>query len=292
MLEENSLDYICVGSSHAYCTVNPLEIWKQTGLRGFVLGTQTQPLEASYHYIVEAFKTQSPKVVILEGYMAKLVLEQASGAALFDAIDPIPFSKNKVDMINCMIPEGEREAYFFNVLKYHTRWKELLTRGTSNFFNLEISSHKGYYAFEESVNAINRHSDYEKVKEIDLDKQNLEYLNKIQEFVELKGAKLVIMLAPYETNNPDVAGRIKSERIWATEKGIQIIDYSLLLDELEINPKTDYYDTGHLNVSGARKASRYLANSLLEVGLVPQKNECDEIYSKDYNAFIQAFPEK
>ena len=66
-MEENTLDYVCVGSSHMYCTINPLEVWKQTGAAGFVLATQQQPLVASYHYIKEAFKTQSPKYVILEG---------------------------------------------------------------------------------------------------------------------------------------------------------------------------------------------------------------------------------
>jgi len=54
-LEENTLDYICLGSSHMYCTVNPLEIWRETSIPGFVLATQQQPLRASYYYLKEAF---------------------------------------------------------------------------------------------------------------------------------------------------------------------------------------------------------------------------------------------
>ena len=50
-IEEDSLDYIGVGSSHMYCTINPLEVWKESGVTGFVLATQQQPLAATYHYI-------------------------------------------------------------------------------------------------------------------------------------------------------------------------------------------------------------------------------------------------
>lgn len=285
-LEQNSLDYVCVGSSHAYCTVNPVKIWQDTGLRGYVLATQEQPLEASYYHLKEAFKTQSPKVVILEGYMAKLTLDKASDAALFDAIDPIKLSKNKYTMICDIIPEGNREAYFFNLLKYHTRWKEFINSGVNQFFDEPIKNYNGYSAFLKVQKNSNKHSDYEKVKEQPIDEQNLEYMNKILELTKENNAELLLLIAPYEANNPQVAGIMKSEREWAKQNDVSLLDYSLLLDQIKIDGSTDYYDSGHLNVSGAYKASGHLADYLLEMGLVATENTTDAVFKTRLNDFL------
>lgn len=48
------------GPSHAYAAFSPLAIWEETGIRSYVFATQQQPLWATYTYIKEALKKQSP----------------------------------------------------------------------------------------------------------------------------------------------------------------------------------------------------------------------------------------
>lgn len=291
-LEENSLDYICLGSSHAYCTVNPLEVWNKSGLRGFVLAPQCQPLEATYHYVVEAFKTQSPKYVFLEGYMAKNVLSDASEAVLYDAIDPLNLSSNKIAMINRLTSGDEYEPYLFNILKYHTRWKELINNGAKNFLHQPIDTYKGYNAFIGTEARTVRESNYDLAEPVAIPKDNLEMYNKILKLVKENHAELILMIAPYhETDDKRIVGIMKSQHIWAEENGVKVIDYSGLLDEIGINT-TDYYDSGHLDVSGAKKTSSHLADYLLEIGLKKSPSPMDEIYKRDYEAFVKKYPEQ
>lgn len=124
-LEEDSLDYICVGSSHAYCTVNPLEIWKKADLAGFVLATQKQPLDISYYYIKEAFKTQSPEVVLLESFMIAYEDEYAPDA-VHSALDPLRPSFNKLQLIHDVVDFENRPEFYFDMEHTSTTTDRLL----------------------------------------------------------------------------------------------------------------------------------------------------------------------
>ena len=62
---EDSLDYLYLGSSYAYCDVDPAVIYDQTGLTGYVLAGPEQTLSQTYWYLREALETQSPSLVVL-----------------------------------------------------------------------------------------------------------------------------------------------------------------------------------------------------------------------------------
>ena len=66
---ENEYDVMFFGSSNAYCSFNPLVIWKETGVKSYVFATQQQPMWATYHYMVDAFKMQNPELVVVDVLM-------------------------------------------------------------------------------------------------------------------------------------------------------------------------------------------------------------------------------
>lgn len=282
-LEKNSLDYVCLGSSHAYCTVNPLEIWNESGLKGFTLATQEQPLVASYHYLVEAFKTQSPKVVFLEGFMGYTDYKEEAG--LYAAADPMRFSLNKLKMIHRMVPKGQRENYYFNVLKYHSRWKDVTASEVNDALNQPCDFYKGYAAVQGSKTYGNLTVDYGSVAAAELPEKNLWAMEKIRALTEREGAELVLLLAPFGERTNVLAG-MKAMREWAEANGVRVVDLAVNADELGLAPE-DYYDSSHLDVSGAAKASRYLAEVLEEYGLSPRT---DPQWDKDFQAYREAQP--
>ncbi len=57
---------IFLGSSHANAAFAPAQMWREQGFTGMYC-TLSQPMWVSYHYAVEAFKRQTPRVVVLEG---------------------------------------------------------------------------------------------------------------------------------------------------------------------------------------------------------------------------------
>lgn len=287
-LDNNTLDYIGVGSSHMYCTLNPLDVWKKSGAAGFVLATQRQPLGASYHYIKEAFKTQSPKYVILEGYMICAEETHDSGV-LYDAIDPLKPSFNKFQMINKLVPYDQRPNYYFNILKYHSRWSSVTADEINSIFDKHIDTYKGFVALQGSFSGNNHIPDYENTKDVQLSEYNLDILNDIYELTKSHNAELIIMFGPYESDSVGLIEKIKAEIKWAKQKDVPVLDYTQLLDTIGIDAESDYYDAGHFDVSGAAKASSHFADYLLEKGIGKNNSIDTEKWLSDYNAYVEAF---
>jgi len=66
--EENSVDLLVLGSSHAFEDVNTGTMWKNYGMAAYDLCGSIQPMWNAYYYLREALKTQTPKLVVLEAY--------------------------------------------------------------------------------------------------------------------------------------------------------------------------------------------------------------------------------
>ena len=124
--KRNTLDVLAFGSSHAYASINPIEIWDKTGLQSYVLATSNQPIWITYYYMKEALKFQKPKVMILDVHMiVDYDKEYGTEAMNYTALNEMKFSKNKVDAIRASAPKKDRVYYYFDLFKYHSRWKDL-----------------------------------------------------------------------------------------------------------------------------------------------------------------------
>lgn len=291
-MENDTLDYICVGSSHMYCSINPLEVWDQTGAAGFVLATQQQPLMASYHYIREAFKTQSPKIVFVEAWMGSAG-ELHDSAVLYDALDPLKFSLNKLQMIHNLVPKGERKAYYFSLIKYHSRFLGMSLREMAIFakslFITPMDTYKGFAPLDGDCEASNLLPDYDAVEAAQLSQYNLDSLHNMKELIEANGAQMVLLFAPYGTQDAGLVSTMKGMQQWARENGVEVLDYAIMLDTLSIDPQEDYYDGGHLDVSGAAKLSRHFARWLAEKGITNTPGVDTAKWQTDLDAYLAEF---
>ena len=61
-IEENTLDVLCMGSSHGYSAFQPNTLWNEFGLTSYVLCSQRQTAATTYYLLQEALKYQKPKV--------------------------------------------------------------------------------------------------------------------------------------------------------------------------------------------------------------------------------------
>ena len=291
-LEDNTLDYICVGSSHMYCSLNPLEVWAESGAAGFVLATQQQPLMASYYYIKEALKTQSPKVVFVEAWMG-IAEDSHDSAVLYDAIDPLKPSLSKLQMIRDLVPEGERKAYYLNLIKYHSRWQEMtlyeIKSFVESFFVTPVDNHRGFVALDGTHQSENRVPDYDAVEAVSLSGYNAGILADMQALIEAGGGEMVLLFAPYGTCEDTYIAKMKGMQQWAQENGVEILDYAQMLNELSIDPNEDYYDDGHLDVSGAAKISLHFARWLEDKGITNTPGVDTVKWQADLDAYRTEF---
>ena len=279
-----SVDILGIGSSRMYCTLNPLVLHHDTGLRAYLLSTQQQPLAASYYYLKEALKTQRPQLVILEASLASRPEAETGEAELRDCLDPMRWSENKSAIIRRLVPQNQQSSYYFNFIKYHQRWKELSRKDFSFGWLDDRDPLRGFIFALARQGADCRQWSYDGVEAEPLPPENLQTLRDIAALARENGAELVMLISTNELVEEE-QGALKSLHLFCQEEGIRVLDLNLVYDQLALDNAQDYYDEGHLNIFGAIKATRYIGQSLsedfgLEVSAAPIDAEIAENYDK------------
>jgi hypothetical protein len=263
--EPDSFDVLFFGSSHMYCSVDPAVFYEETGLNSYVFATQQQPLWITYHYMVEALKTQRPELLVVETHMAIQEEDYLDEGTNHTAIDPIPMSKNKLEMIYASVPEGERRFYIFNIMKYHNRWELLEKEDFVRTFERTRDPDKGYVRLVDVSKDV-VWEDVSGVTESRVGTQkNIEYLNRIIDLAEQENIRLVLFKSP---SNATVEEKMFYNGVaeLAAKRGVEFIDFnsSEHYDAIGLNIREDFYDQRHLNEAGMRKFVPYFSRLLVE----------------------------
>ena len=231
--KENTIDVIVIGDSEAYCSVSPLEMYRDYGFTTFVSATPAQYSRESYSILKKVAERQKPKVCVLETNLL--------------------FRENP--QIISILPRLEAD---FPIFKYHDMWKNIFD--SESKIEASDNSFKGYH-YLEGIVPPDEHKKPEKTDKIkQITVENSTYLNKIIDFCKASDIKLVLVSTPsvknwnYEKHNALIR--------LSEEKGIPFVDLNLE-KSLDIDWNTDTPDSGdHLNYSGAYKVTSFLANYL------------------------------
>lgn len=169
-----------------------------------------------------------------------------------DAIDKMRFSSNKVDAIkNSVENEEDRMSYYLNIIKYHSRYKEIDVADIKTAFFGYTIDNKGYIALEETGYVFDNTNELTN-NEIEIYKKNIEYLNKIINLAKEENIKLIIVKTPTSYGKEDMA-RLNYVKRVANENDILFLDYMNDMDDLNLDYSKDFYDAGHLNKNGSIK---------------------------------------
>jgi hypothetical protein len=263
--EPDSFDVLFFGSSHMYCSVDPAVFYEETGLNSYVFATQQQPLWITYHYMIEALKTQRPELLVVETHMAVQEEDYMDEATNHTAIDPIPMSKNKLDMIFASVPKGERRFYIFNIMKYHGRWEYLEKEDFVRAYEKTTDPDKGYVRLSEVSDDV-VWEDVSSVTESRVGTpKNIEYLHKIMDLAEKENIRLVLFKSP---SNATVEEKMFCNGVAeaAAQRGVEFIDFNTRehYEAMGLDIKEDFYDQRHLNDTGMKKFVPYFSKFLVE----------------------------
>ena len=257
---KNEYDVMFFGSSNAYCSFNPLVIWEKTGVKSYVFATQQQPIWATYYYMKDAFKRQSPDLAVLDILMLSKNDEYYDDGVNYTFCDNMPFSIDKVRLAYASAPKGERLGLLLRFLKYHTRWSELekedfeYRRGNMSDYS------KGFYVLTSKTDKA-VHTDLENVTDtLPITEKNREYLEKIIKLCQDKNVRLMMVKAPSNSTEEDKKYYNETEKI-AKENGIEFVDYNMYYDEIGLDMREDFFDERHLNIYGAEKFSDYFVEN-------------------------------
>lgn len=247
--KEHTIDLLVAGDSESYTSVSPMDLWDKTGIAAYDCGQPGQRIQETYYVLKTAFRTQSPKMVLLETN------------TMFR--DP-GFLKN------LQMSLTEPLSYYFPIFKFHNAWKAL--------FDGPGILQNAYKGFEIRNKVVSYEGDEEYMKETK-DKTDIPevvriYMEKIRNLCRKNGAELVLMSAPSPKNYDYKKHNALEE--YAKEKDIPYIDLNLKYRDIGIDWKKDSYDKGdHLNILGARKVTDYMGKYLQDNYGLPDRRGDD-----------------
>lgn len=322
--EKSDIKALFLGTSHVYNGVNPMEIYKESGIAVYDLSTSSQPIEASRYILEDALERTKLEYVFLDA--SSLFVNSDDRAWYRYVVDNMKFSISKIRLAAAYAERfGEKRklaaflGVFFPIYEYHNRWTELADYD----FNIEGKYNmlwKGYHCVSQvqaanlKVASMNYDADlletrknylyrYEKgkvsVKEYDktlkkvaVKKDKLTQLLAIRELCDQAGVKLCLFKVPslqFVQYYNGAWTKQKSETIKELSEKYDIPFLDLMYDvDLSIDWSWDTCDGGkHMNSTGAEKVSRYLADYLREeLQLTAAHNPSYEEDLPSYNAIV------
>ena len=177
--KENTIDILVVGDSESFSSISPMQIWRDAGYTAYVSGTGGQTLDYSCLMVKRTFRSQSPKLVILETN------------AIYREI-----SESKA-MLTCL---GEH----FSIFRYHDRWKHIEWNDLRGDVNYTWTNDFKGFRHNEVVEAVEENKVKNYMKEsrdtADIPDGNIQYVKEIKQICDAHGAKLLLLSTPSTKN--------------------------------------------------------------------------------------------
>lgn len=281
---EGTVDVLFVGNSHSGINVDTATLWTEHGIASYNLWGGVQPLWNSYHFVLEALKYQTPKVIGLEITAAISDYEYSEDQNQIKNTAGMKLSKNKLEAVKVSAPEDKWLNLMLGFPMYHNRFDELEMKDFNNFpWSDGLENFKGSYLLYgvgnyefESAEGVTE------CREI-MDKQE-EYLIKTIELCKEKNIPLFLFKSP-ALERHDAQKIFNSVVLIAEEYGIDFVNMNLMDDVVGITAE-DYSLDRHMNGSGARKVASYLGGYIRENFDMPDRRGDERFHSWDINAAV------
>lgn len=257
----NTMDVLYFGSSYAYCDWDPVEIYRDSGLTGYVMAGSEQTMSLTYWYLKEALETQQPQAVVIEA--TGLFFKQYQAFTQTN-VTYMPFSSNKLGAIFTASEQELRWGLLADLWFYHSRWNEVrphdvkaaLTPVGRDFL-------KGYTITYGQSQAPMRSPNSWDIGDEQY-RENMDWLLKSIALCENKGIKVLVVFNPtYAHAREDQYAQIEAD-LAAKAPNTTFLNLATQSEALGLDPAVHYHDGGHLNVAGARFYAFHMAQFLTE----------------------------
>lgn len=290
-LDRNSLDVLCLGSSHAYYGFQPNVLWNEKGLASYIMGSPSQTMVCSYYLLEEALKYQKPKVVLLEGYYFITYQPYINEHTLRSVTDEIRMGRPRISLLREAIPDlpwKEQLSYYFPFLLYHNRWNDLK--------DCDFKYHR-YLKGSRITTTIEPYSDPGMdVKAKEIPEMAREYFEKILALCRENDIELVVFEAPFTDTDGEkidwykhTMGIAISMEDYLAERNVPYLFFQKSgIAKIDFN--TDLFNAQHLNSYGAEKLTKCIGDFLVnQYGLKSHKGEASySQWDKDYEEYQKA----
>ena len=270
--ERDTVDMLVLGSSHAFQNINPAILYSEYGMAAYDLCGNRQPMWNTYHYLLEALKTQSPKLMILEAYSTTMTADYLDEERIFKNTFGLKPSMNLIESLKTTAPSGEFFEYLFRFYRYHNRYNGDLSRADfePNLADRQFEDWKGFgcnfhwTSFEKP--------DVSETGTLDLSQKTESYYRKIIELCQEREIPLEIVVSPYVVNSTMMKRLNRAAEI-AEEYGVPFTNYNSdeWFEEVGFDYAADMADTSHTNHRGHTKYTLSLGDRLYSTYDLPDR---------------------
>lgn len=263
-LENNTVDVLFLGSSHAFISFNGGTLWDEYGIASYALGGSVQPMWTTYYYLKEALKTQTPELIVLEGYMLMWDSDYrpVDGETIKNTFG-LRWSREKIDAVKASAPREKWTGFLLEYTQYHTRYTEL---SDADFLKNQNSRYyddwKGF-AMLMNTEPVEPPDVSGVAERAELYEKTERYYRATIELAQMNNIPIMVVISPYAGISEYEQQKFNTGGDIAVEYGVPFLNCNLLYAEIGIDYSTDAADTAHLNPKGSQKYSSFFGSYLV-----------------------------
>ncbi len=256
-LDEDTVDVLVLGSSHAFVNVNPTQFYDEYGIASYNLCASMQPTWNTYYTLREALKYQTPDLIVLDVYRLTETFTYSKESKMIKSTYGMRFSANKYQSIYESLENptvGETLLYMMEFPSYHGRYAEIM-RGDLQNEAVVGEGYKGAHPVTE-IAPMERPDNSHVTEQREIEPKTMLYFEKILMLANEHDIPVLLINAPYIMGEEDKKVFNSLEAYLATQEvhdQVMYVDYNRQYDELGLDFTTDFADYDHLNVNGSRK---------------------------------------
>ena len=263
-LDEDSLDVIVYGSSHAWKGFDTGVLNEKYDISAYNYACNWQAINTSSLFLQDSLTTQSPKVVCIETHKVGSIEQDMDMDGQIYYTRQLPNSIAKLKYLyRCFKTDVERYvSYVFPLTMFHDNWNIITDENYTESDPQRFVDSYGYYQQNESTPC--SIPDYTRFEQEEIGQQSLEILDAMVELCKENGITVIFFTVPWEGEDPYIQAMTE----YAESRGCVYINFFDNLDITGISGDTDFHDAGHLNDSGAGKVADYIGNYIIENNLL------------------------
>lgn len=278
-IPRDTVEVMVYGSSHPWNSVDTRYLYDHYGIGAYNYSAHWQLLNTTQLFIEDSFRTQSPKVALIETYRVERLKQDCHMDGEIYYTKEIQNSKAKWNYLRKCFGWNLEDyvSYFVPLWAFHENWTDVSEKNINrNMSNIFVKS-MGSKIHEEGTKKVRIKDAKDKQNELPAD--SLKVLDEIVDTCRKNGVHIVFFTAPY--SGPFKYSDAMKE--YAGNNGCDYVNFFELLDEISFDPKTDFWNGGHVNRSGANKVTDYLGKYITE------KFDCTDMRSIEGNIWETNF---
>ena len=263
---KDSLDAVMIGASTVHAFWQPALAWADHGIAVYSLSVDSMRVQSYLYMLTEAHRRQPHALYIVN--LNSIKSTKITDVDIHRTTNLIPFSYNKLKMINNLANEAgykwlEQLQFYFPIIRFHSDWPNLTTWE----FSKSVDGLKHSYKNNTFLSKVEDQTEkfYISDEEAEIPPETRQIIENLLDYCDEHQMNVLFISVPQALGRNSQFFRIlTSVKKVIQERGYPYLDLQHAVDEMGIQPKTDFYNGGHTNVHGSIKFTEYLAQYLVD----------------------------